>query len=349
MKKILTVFAVFLIGAAVGYLFSESSDTVKAQTEDAAGITKVDYESQIVARFGNAVITRGELAENAIYRSGGTRLILGELLDQAIVRNAAMEAGISATPEEVEAEYQEALFLAECNNAKNAFLSKPKAISMANIESLFLLGKLLNITATDEEAYSYYTSPAAFIIPDQVNLIWITTDTKASADSAVKQLKEGYDPAEVTAKYSNDPVLIEKGGYTGWRNRNTFNSEVAELIFEAKNGLGLQKDDIGGPIIISKYGENMNVVTEYLVVYIVDIDRAKKRPYEQVWPGAKYAAKLNKISDMSSKFFLDEIGKYNYRVKSNIFDPSSSLVYSNIDTRQLEEDLKAVQNRAKRQ
>jgi len=329
MKKILSFITIFALGIALGVLISLNLTNTKAADEP------IDYSTEVVARFGNQLITRETLAEYAIYQ-GGKRLFDGELRDYAIVKNAATARGITATPEEVQKMYEDSLFFAEGHMAKSQLLRVPASIVMPRMESLVLMEKMFSIAATEREARQYYDLTSAFVSPDQVHIIWITANTLNRANTARKLIIEGDDPREVAVDYNDNAFLKENKGDVGWRTRNTLNPTVAEAIFDANNERGLKKGDVTN-VITLKTMESGEEKTEYSLFYVVDIDRMHKRPYDTVKDAAHFFVRMQKVAYELPQFFLGEIDKYNWSVQEDLFKVNSPLVKTSINTDSLRE------------
>ena len=330
MKKLLSFITIFVLGIALGVLISLNLNNTQAADDP------TDYSTEVVARFGNTLITRDTLAEYAIYQGGGKRLFDGELRDYAIVKNAATARGITANPEEVQKMYEYSLFFAEGHMVKGQLARVPMGIMMPRMESLVLMEKMFDISATDREAKQYYDITSSFVSPDQAHVIWISANSLNRADTARKLILEGDDPREVAADYNDNEYLKSNRGDVGWRTRNTFNPTVAEAIFDANNERGLKKGDVTN-VITLKSMESGEEKTEYLLFYVVDIDRMHKRPYDTVKDAAHFFVRMQKVAYEMPQFFLDEIEKYNWSIKDDLFNANSDLVKATINTDSLRE------------
>lgn len=190
------------------------------------GCGVVVAEEKPAAKVNGEVITESQLVQELMLRHGYA--VLETMIEGLAIRQKAQERGVSVTPEEVEARYQEvrskvvssrpssqltdvqtfSLWLAQRNLNRHSLREE--------IELQLLLEAMVkdDVTVTEQEVAQYYESHRKQLErPEAVQVSHITVTTKEEAEKIRQQIIAGEITFEEAAKeYSIDPYGRDNGG-----------------------------------------------------------------------------------------------------------------------------------------
>ena len=328
MKRVYSL-VLLCIGLLIGFLCGALITTAYSDQ------TKIDYE-QPIARIGDTVVTRGQLAEYVLMNAGDRLKELSQgLYDQALVAEAARHAGVTVTADEVNGEVEQMAKYARGSMAPMKYRNIPRPILVDQARTMLLAEKMIGLTVSEGDAHSYYSShPNLFVTPAMAKVVCIAPDSMARANAVLKRLQAGEDPNALAALYCADPGLKTNKGELGWITRKRFNQQADQQIFDAHDGAGLKPGEWTGVI---KYDyvdpQTRNPITSYLIFYIKDIAGAKTPKFEEVRDAAYYGARMTKYAEKAPIWFAKmarEIGK-DFQQSPNLLDPLTPLKASPMD------------------
>ena len=248
--SIVVILMVFYIPAGAG---TTASPDDKMAVVNSTVITRKELNREIkifkdqLARSGNQI---PDLQLEAIKPK-----ILESLVEQELLLQESRKKGVTVLPEEVEKQF---------STVRNRYPTKEefieaitridltedelrKKISKVFAINLFVNNQIIDkITATDEEAKSYYDSHRdIFKQPAQVkaSLILIKLDLYADKEKTAatekkikiiqEKLEAGEDFAELAKQYSEDPSSV-KGGDLGYFSRGQTMKSIEDIAFALK-------------------------------------------------------------------------------------------------------------------
>lgn len=317
MKRIQSLL-VLLVGVAIGLTTGAVLTAAHGDQEPA------DY-TQVVAQVGETKITRGQLAEFTIAQHG-QKMLSGELQDMALVAEAARKAGIVIAPEDVKKRVDD-----NFEYTRNPMLRKqmdtiPRWLWETRMRSIMQAEKLMKLGVTNEDVTTFYIKHTAdlFDSPARVTLICIATDTEAQARAAIKRLKGGEDPGQLSKLYSNDPDLREHLGRLGEFSRYDFSdARLAAAIFGDDERRGLRaKEFTLDPL---PHIDEQTRKPEYLVFYVSQYTPAKRPSLEEARPLATFYARAEKYAAGAPSWFLDQIKSVEWLQVKDLADPKAPL------------------------
>ena len=256
-----------------------------AQTADVAAPTGGMF-SEVVARLngqpilGNdlEIIIRRELAAisnpewrslRAEYRNDLILSGITSLINSRLLYEKAVESGVKATGDEVDAEFQDIAKTFPNDAEMNAALARQfltRDTLKRNLEVDLTVAKYITslanaIDVTPEEVSKFYSeNPSVFAHPDIVRAshILLQSEEKPEIDAKVKEqsealldrAKKGEDFAKLAKEYSVDLTASNGGDLGGYITRDAIDSEFADVIFTMSvNELRLVRSKAGYHII----------------------------------------------------------------------------------------------------
>ncbi len=179
---------------------------------------------QVLATVNGEPITADTFQDELIMRWGD--VALGALIQERAVQQAAAEAGVSVTDEEVNQRFENfqqnidlqargtgrsfSLWLAEKKMTQYAFRQW--------IRNEMLIEKMVegDVTVTDEEVRQVWeASQEDLRQPERMRISHICVKTKEEADKIRSEILEGKPFAEAAQEYSIDPYTKDNGGEFG--------------------------------------------------------------------------------------------------------------------------------------
>lgn len=181
--------------------------------------------------------------------------VLDQLIAEMLLAQAAAQAGVSVSKEEVELEFEavrqqvgpefEALLVQYGMTADD--LRKNLQISL-----LVFKVSTKDVVVTDEQIATYYDEHTAeFESPGMVKASHILVDTEAEAQAALDRIRAGADFGDVAAAVSMDPMTAPNGGDLGFFAAGEMVKEFEDAAFALRAGeiSGIVKTDYGYHII----------------------------------------------------------------------------------------------------
>jgi len=183
------------------------------------------------------------------------RPVLDQLISEMLLAQAATEAGVSVSNEEVDREFESVR-----QQVGPEFESLLAQYGMTaddlrkNIKISLLVFKVStkDVVVTDEQIAAYYNEHTAdFESPEMVKASHILVETEADAQAALDRIRAGADFADVAAAVSMDPMTAQNGGDLGFFAEGEMVPEFGDAAFALKTGeiSGIVKTDYGYHII----------------------------------------------------------------------------------------------------
>jgi len=207
----------------------------------------------------SAIALPGELRRRAALE-GESRDV-----DMAIIRAADHAAGVSVTPEEVAARYEQ----------NKADYLTPETVSLQYVE-LTLDDVAADVAVSEDALHAYYDQVARerYSTAERRHARHILIETgdddaaaRAKAEKLAERARAGEDFAKLAEENSDDPGSKSKGGDLGWATRESFVGPFADALFSMKVG------EIQGPVK-TQFG--------YHVIQLEEIDPAHQRSFDEV-------------------------------------------------------------------
>ncbi|MHB9023344.1 MAG: foldase protein PrsA [Armatimonadota bacterium] len=297
----------FLGGAMVTVVYSEQA--------------KYNY-SQVVARAGETLVTRDQLAETMILK-GGNKVLDGELRYSASVEELARRAGVTVTADELSKRLEECYKTYDILGKRKAIDSMPLPLLHEQMHITMLAEKILKLTISDREAEVYFQEQRSqFYKPALYKLILISASTEADAASIIKRLKKGESARALAKLFNVDDRLKAAEGDIGWVARTSMGPAVADAIFEANDGKGLRAKNFTTPII-QKNEETGGA--DYLIFYVDNYQADYAPPFEEVHPAATFLARGVKVATQFKTYFDQHKSEVEWKRVKDLFDPKAQL------------------------
>lgn len=186
-------------------------------------------------------------------------------VDLAVVPAAAYAAGVTVTPEAVEAWYRE----------HQSSFQTPETVALQYVE-LTLSEVAAGVAVTDEALRQFYDQVSAerYATAERRRgrhiLVESGSDDAAAlakAEKLLAQARAGEDFAALAAQNSDDPGSKGQGGDLGWATRESFVAPFSEALF------GMAPGEIRGPVK-TQFG--------YHVIRLDEVEPAHERSFEEV-------------------------------------------------------------------
>jgi len=201
-------------------------------------------EPQVVATVnGQPIMSTGLDAE--LYRRWGD-MTLGAMIQELAVEQAAAEAGVSVTDEEVEERkdnFQQNIDMQGMQTGTNfsMWLAKQKMSPYAFrkwIRSELLLERIVadDAAVTDEEITQYWQqNQGRFRQPERMRVSHICVKDRATADQVRQEILDGKPFEQAAKEYSIDPYTQDEGGAFGVITRGESSFQRAAFMLDADN------------------------------------------------------------------------------------------------------------------
>ena len=233
------------------------------------GRTEVEFEREFRRDLETSQL-RGGLAVSAFATVGEVRRRLalqGESRDVefAVLPAAAFADGVSVTPAEAEAYY---------NQHKTDFMT-PETVSLQYLE-LDAADVAAAVQVTDANLRSYYDQVAAdrYTDPERRHGFHILIEPGSDDAAALKKAqdiaaraKAGEDFGKLAREFSADIGSKDKGGDLDWGTRDAYVGPFADALFS------MQKGEIRGPVK-TQFG--------YHIIRLDDVQPAHQRSFDEV-------------------------------------------------------------------
>jgi parvulin-like peptidyl-prolyl isomerase len=181
--------------------------------------------------------------------------VLDQLIAEMLLAQAATQAGVSVSKEEVELEFEAVrqqvgpefeILLAQYGMTADDLRK--------NLEISLLVFKIStkDVVVTDEQIATYYSEHTAeFESPEMVKASHILVDTEVEAQAALDRIRAGAEFGEVAAGVSMDPMTAPNGGDLGFFAAGEMVKEFEDAAFMLRAGeiSGIVKTDYGYHII----------------------------------------------------------------------------------------------------
>ena len=181
---------------------------------------------------------------------------LAFLVTAAWLEHEAEIQGISVSPSEVEASYQQLLSgltgQAVATGLKRDGMSHADELLQLRLDKLGqklqakVAGGYSGVSTTQLANY-YHAHRHQFIAPASRRVVLIVTSTAQAARSAKRELQRGSVPADVARRFSIDPTSQAAGGFATF-SRGSANPVLDRAIFAAKPG------SLVGPVEVASAG-----------------------------------------------------------------------------------------------
>ncbi|HON42011.1 MAG TPA: peptidylprolyl isomerase [Bacillota bacterium] len=239
-------------GSQVTYNIPVDESNVQSVALGSSQQSMTDAEAAIATVNGQP-ITRQDFYI-ALSEAAG-RPVLDQLISEMLLAQAATEAGVSVSNEEVDREFESVR-----QQVGPEFESLLAQYGMTaddlrkNIKISLLVFRVStkDVVVTDEQIAAYYNEHTAdFESPEMVKASHILVETEADAQAALDRISAGADFADVAAAVSMDPMTAQNGGDLGFFAAGEMVPEFGDAAFALKTGeiSGIVKTDYGYHII----------------------------------------------------------------------------------------------------
>lgn len=215
---------------------------------------------EAVASVNGTDISKDELY-NELVTLGG-QATLENMITMELVDQAASDANVTVTEEDVNAELETLKTQYGGEEAFNMALAQSGMTLDALKKNMDLQVKMRKILepqteVTDEQISTYYEeNKASFATPEQVKASHILVETKEEADAIKKELDGGADFATLAKEKSTDTASAANGGDLG------FFGEADMVEPFSKAAFSMEIDEISEPVQ-SDYGYHIIMKTDH--------------------------------------------------------------------------------------
>ncbi len=203
----------------------------------AVGSCTPTEQMQIVARVGGEAITSVELLEELRKRRGAQMLV--DIIDTQLIHQAAEEAGISVSTDEMDLRWKRAIAEAGSQTDMEAIFERrglTEAEYRRKLRDDLLLDKLAKATIQipDQEIQDFYREHKEdYALGERTKARMILVSSEADA----KALREALDDPEadfagLAKALSIDPATKDEGGAMGWFERDDYARAITDVAFE---------------------------------------------------------------------------------------------------------------------
>jgi len=183
------------------------------------------------------------------------RPVLDQLIGEMLIDQAAAQAGVSVSKEEVELEFEA---VRQQVGPDFEILLAQYGMTADDLRKNLKIGLLVfkvstkDVVVTDEQIATYYDEHTAeFESPEMVKASHILVDTEAEAQAALDRIRAGADFGEVAVAVSMDPMTAPNGGDLGFFAPGEMVKEFEDAAFALHTGeiSGIVRTDYGYHII----------------------------------------------------------------------------------------------------
>lgn len=199
-------------------------------------------QTGVLVRVGDEGVITYEDLRCALIVQEGARLLL-EMIDTQLIMSAARQAGLSVSEKDLDLKYQAAVARLGSEHdldAKLEQMRRSKQEFRDQLQAEVLLDRLAQARSPldDEDLRQYYTAHLKeFSHGEQVRLRLMLFRTKQNADAVAEALKDPRaDFAGLAQAFSEDPLTKDKGGDTGYIDRDTYARQISAMAFKLKPG-----------------------------------------------------------------------------------------------------------------
>lgn len=273
---------------------------------------------EVVASVNGTTITKDELFGRLQSEFG--QATVRQMINEHLQLQYAKDQGVLPTDEEVEARFKklsEEPGFDEGLRQRGIDAAAFKRQLKLSLAQAAVIGK--GVDVTDEEVRKFYkenidkSNPQAlFYTPDMVQLAVIVTQTKAQAQTALKELNEGKPWEEVVEKHSQDSSKMNKGILPPTFRGRTNSTQVPGLdatIFAMKQG------DQVGP---------RQFAGAWWIIRCLDRKSEVIQPFEKVVEQATTGATLVKAGPDRMKEAEAGFAEFRAKAETNAFWPQYS-------------------------
>lgn len=216
--------------------------------------------SDAVANVNGDKITKDELYEELVTAGGQTTL--SNMITQKLIDQAADDAGVTVTDEDLDAEVatlEEQFGGADQLNSALMQYGMTMDDLREEAKTQVIVRKILEpqTSVTDEDIETYYNeNKASFATPEKVRASHILVATKEEAEEIKKELDNGADFATLAKEKSTDTASAANGGDLGFFSQGDMVESFEKAAF------ALDINEISEPIQ-SDFGYHIIMKTDY--------------------------------------------------------------------------------------
>ncbi len=205
-----------------------------------AGRALAADEGPVVLTVNGEAILGGDFYQQLDKRAG--RQVLEQMVLELLIRQAAREAKLSVTDNEVKKEVERLKANFPTDQEYQAALAKYGLTEQelnGQVTTNLLLKKLgeKDVKVTEDDVKKYYEQHKEQLgEPAKIRARHILVDTREEAAAILKSLKDGADFAKLAQEKSKDPGSKDKGGDLGFFEKDQMVPEFAEAAFALKTG-----------------------------------------------------------------------------------------------------------------
>jgi foldase protein PrsA len=209
--------------------------------------------------------------------------ILDEMINELLIRQAAEQAGITVTPDEVEIEMQN-LRISYGSDYESVLweynMTEDELWTNIELDLLTIKYSTKDLVVNEADLRDYFRLyKADFAYPEMIRASHILVDTETKAWSILEQLEAGKSFAELAEKWSIDRATAVIGGDLDWFERGVMIEPFEDAAFSMWPG------EISRPVK-SEVG--------YHIILVTDRMAAREAVFEEVRDEVKKAFLLSK-------------------------------------------------------
>lgn len=193
-------------------------------------LTRSPDESQVIARVGDAEITRAEFTRN--YSAGqDAQALLDQLINLELLVQAAREEGTTIDEAQVDQQIQGLREQHGAGESFEQFLQQANIASEEDLRELIARQQLIEAMVIAHTEAEHVRSRHILLRTDNLEDEEAIEERKAEAEELLAEIEDGADFAELASEHSDDPGSAESGGELGWMPRGVFVPEFDEAVF----------------------------------------------------------------------------------------------------------------------
>lgn len=278
---VIAVVAALVVAGAGGFMIGRRT-----------GQSSATLEGQVVATVNDTKITKQDVYDRLVPTYGSS--VVQDLIDQALVDQAAKEANVTVTQDEVDARMAE---IAERMGGEDQLSSALSMYGMTLdsyrqyqefwLKATKVLGK--DVTVTDEEAEEFFNNNIASYDKRKVHARHILVDDEETAKEIKAELDAGADFATLAKERSTEPAAATSGGDLGTFGRGEMDKDFENVVFN------LPVNEISEPFQ-TQYGWHVAQVLEVT---------GEAPDFESIKETVRQDAAEQKVSDQLSDWLKD--------------------------------------------